>query len=307
MDWNQVCIETNEEAADLVSSVLYDAGAGGAEITGGSAVPAQHDEYGASLPLSENVVVKAYFGEEGFGDTLRYIQDSLDILKRSSDLNAGALNISVNKIPDTDWNGNFRKHFTAFRAAGNIVVKPSWESYEGDKSDIIIEIDPGMAFGSGEHETTRMCLELIQKYMRTKAGVLDIGCGSGILGIACAKLGADKVLALDYDPVCVKVTRDNAAANNVDIAALQSDLLNNAGEGKYDLIVANIVADILIRLNADVTVYLKPNAVYIVSGIIEDRLDEVRRSLEENGFTIVKVLSRGDWRAIAARLKGGEN
>lgn len=307
MDWNQVCIETKEQAADLVSSVLIDAGACGVEIEGGSVIPAQHDEYRAAIESTENVVVKAYYGEDGFQETLDFIKDRLEVFKCSGDVDAGALNISVNTIPDTNWNENFKKHFTTFRAAGNIVIKPSWETYEGDKSDIVIEIDPGMAFGSGAHETTRMCLELIQKYMPTKASVLDIGCGSGILGIACAKLGADNVHALDYDPVCVKVTRENASANNVTVEAKQSDLLGNAEKNKYDLIVANIVADIIIRLNKDVKDYMKPNAAYIISGIIEDRLDEIKQSLEENGLDVLEMLSQGDWRALAVRLKGSAN
>lgn len=307
MDWNQVCIETNEQAADIVSSVLIDAGAAGAEMEGGTVIPAQHDEYRADVKPTENVVVKAYFGEDGFEETLKFIKDHLDLLKRSAEIDAGTLSISVKKIPDTDWNENFRKHFTTFRAAGNIVIKPSWEDYKSKEADIVIEIDPGMAFGSGTHETTRMCLELIQKYMPPEADVMDIGCGSGILGIACTKLGAKSVQALDYDPVCVKVTRENAKANNVEIQVLQSDLLKNVGDGRYDLVVANIVADIIIRLNNDITKYMKPEAAYIVSGIIEDRLGEVKCSLEENSLDIVEVLSMGDWRAIATRPKGASS
>ncbi len=307
MDWNLICIETKEDAADIVSSIMIDAGAGGAEIEGGSAIPALFDEYRPELHVSGNVIVKAYFGEDGFEGTVSYIEDRLERLKHSAEIDTGTLNITVNMIPDTNWNENFRKHFTAFRAAGNIVIKPSWENYKAEDRDIVLELDPGMAFGSGVHETTRMCLELIQKYIVPEAKVLDVGCGSGILGIACAKLGAGKVLALDNDPVCVKVVRDNAAANNVEIETRQSDLLSGAGEGKYDIITANIVADIIIRLNANIAKYMEPKAVYIISGIIEDRLDEVKLSLENNGFSILEVMSMGDWRAIAARLKGATN
>lgn len=304
MNWNRVSIETKEDASELISSVLIDAGAGGVEMEGGSIVPARYDEYRLPVISSENIVVKAYFGEDGFEETLSFIQDRLNLLKRSADIDPGTLNITVNKIPDTDWNENFKKHFTSFRAAGNIVIKPSWENYAAGKNDIVIEIDPGMAFGSGAHETTRMCLELIQKYIKPGASIMDVGCGSGILGIACAKLESGKVLSLDYDPVSVKVTRENAAANGVGLEARQSDLLKNAGSGKYDLIIANIVADIIIRLNSGVAGYLKPDAVYIVSGIIADRLNEVERSLEENGLAAIEILSQGDWRAVAARLKG---
>ena len=308
MYWNQVCVETAEEAADLVSSVLLDAGAGGVEITGGSALPAAHDEYRLDTPSSGSVTVKAYYGEDGFDETLQSIRDDLESLKTTACTDLGTLAVTVNRIKDTDWNENFKKHFTAFRAAGNIIVKPSWEQYEASPGETVLEIDPGLAFGSGVHETTKMCLELLQKYMPAGAEVLDIGCGSGILGIACARLGAKKVLALDNDPVSVKVTEENAAANGVSVLkAKRSDLLANAGDGKYDIITANIIADIIIRLNTGAASYLKPGAVYIMSGIIMDRLDDVLKSLDENGFAVTETLCMADWRAVAARLKGASS
>lgn len=308
MYWNKVCIETTEEAADLVSSILVDAGAGGAEIKGGSVIPAKYDEYRPDVPASDIVTVSAYYGEDGFDETFESIKDGIAFLKKSSGLYAGSLAVAVSKIEDTDWNENFKKHFTTFRAAGNIIVKPSWEQYETKDGEIVLEIDPGLAFGSGVHETTKMCLELIQKYMPQNAAVMDVGCGSGILGIACAKLGAKAVLALDYDPVSVNVTQDNAAANGVSVLkALKSDLLSNAGRGRYDVITANIIADIIIRLNAGVAGYMNPGAVYIMSGIIMDRLDDVIRSLEANGFDVIETMSMADWRAVAARLKGASH
>ncbi|MGE5493964.1 MAG: 50S ribosomal protein L11 methyltransferase [Burkholderiales bacterium] len=307
MYWNQVCVETAEEAADLVSSVLLDAGAGGVEIAGGSALPAAYDEYRLGEYSPSKVTVKAYYGEDGFDETLRSIRDGLESLKTAA-CDTGTLELTVKKIEDTDWNENFKKHFTTFRAAGNIIVKPSWEQYESKPGETVLEIDPGMAFGSGVHETTRMCLELIQKYMPAGADVLDIGCGSGILGIACAKLGAKKVLALDNDPVSVKVTEENAAANGVSVlTAKKSDLLANASGGKYDVITSNIIADIIIRLNAGAAKYLKPGGVYIMSGIIMDRLDDVLKSLDENGFAVIDTLCMADWRALAARLKGASS
>jgi ribosomal protein L11 methyltransferase len=216
-----------------------DAGASGVELSGGSVIPAEHDEYALAQTGSDIVTVAAYFGEEGFEHTLSSIEAGLEQIEKLSEVEAGTLKISIGLVEDKDWNENFKKHFTTFRAAGRVVIKPSWEDYKPQTDDIVIEIDPGMAFGSGVHETTRMCIELIQKYITQKAAVLDIGCGSGILGIACAKLGAGKVTALDFDSVCVKVTRDNALANGVVIEARQSDLLANAGGGKYGIILAN--------------------------------------------------------------------
>lgn len=303
MNWKQICIHTTEEASDVVSSVLMDAGATGVEMEGGSVPIAERDEYIAQPVQNEEVViVKAYYGEDKFDDTLAFVQSRFDELKEMMD--SGSLSVTVNTVVDTDWNENFKKHFTAFRAAGCFVVKPTWQDYPSESGDIVIEIDPGMAFGSGAHETTRMCLELLQKYMPKHAAVLDVGCGSGILGIGAAKLGAKQVLALDNDSVSVSVARANAQSNGASVMKVrQSDLLQNADKNKYDIILANIIADIVIRLNEDAGEYLKENGVYVMSGIIDDREADVKSSLELNGFEVIETLSIADWRAFAARKR----
>jgi ribosomal protein L11 methyltransferase len=280
MNWKQICIHTIEDAADIVSSVLI------------------------ALPVENNadVIVKAYYGEDGFEDTLIYVHSRLDELKQAQDM--GSLSVNVNTVADTDWNENFKKHFKAFRAAGCFVVKPTWQDYPSESGDIVIEIDPGMAFGSGAHETTRMCLELLQTHMPSQASVLDVGCGSGILGIGAAKLGAKSVLALDNDSVSVCVARENAQSNGASVMEVrQSDLLQNAEKERYDVILANIIADIVIRLNESAADYLKDDGVYIISGIIDDREGDVINSLEKNGFKVVETLSMADWRAFAARKR----
>ncbi len=300
MNWKQVCISTTDEAADVVSSILVDAGATGAEIEGGIVPEPVGDEWTGDIAPPQGVRVKAYFGEDGFEATIEYIRERIETL-RKSDEDTGDLDISVNTVADTDWNENFKKHFTTFRAAGRVVIKPTWEEYKEQAGDIVIEMDPGMAFGSGVHETTRMCLELLQKYMKPGDRVLDVGCGSGILGIAAKKLGAADVLALDYDSVSVEVTRQNAQRNGAALEARRSDLLQAAGNETCDIILANIIADIIIRLNEDVREYLLPSSVYIISGIIVDRLDEVLQSLKENGLKPVETVQMADWRAVAVR------
>jgi ribosomal protein L11 methyltransferase len=280
-----------------------DAGAAGVEMEGGSVPVAERDEY-IALPVENNadVIVKAYYGEDGFEDTLIYVHSRLDELKQAQDM--GSLSVNVNTVADTDWNENFKKHFKAFRAAGCFVVKPTWQDYPSESGDIVIEIDPGMAFGSGAHETTRMCLELLQTHMPSQASVLDVGCGSGILGIGAAKLGAKSVLALDNDSVSVCVARENAQSNGASVMEVrQSDLLQNAEKERYDVILANIIADIVIRLNESAADYLKDDGVYIISGIIDDREGDVINSLEKNGFKVVETLSMADWRAFAARKR----
>ena len=303
MNWNQVSIETSERACDIVASVLVDAGATGVQIEGGETPVARRDEYLVPAPANDTVKVIAYYGDTSFDATLDYIKQHIAAAKSAADIDFGALLISINEIEDSDWNANFKKHFKTFRAAGDIVVKPTWEKYEAEQNDIIIELDPGMAFGSGVHETTKMCLELVQRDKPSDDdwSVMDIGCGSGILSIACAKLGATEVLALDYDQVSVDVTQANAKANNVKLTAIQSDLLQNAQLKQYDIVLANIIADIVIRLNGDISSYLNDDATYIVSGIIEDRLADVIASLEQNNFIVLQTLCMADWRALAVR------
>ena len=302
MNWKQVIIETTEQAADVVSSVLLDAGAIGTETEGGIGPEVSADEVDLIKPVSNTIFVKAYYGEQDFEKILAYIKGRIASLKPISELDTGSLDIAVNTVMDEDWNESFKKHFTTFRAAGNIIIKPTWEDYDAKTGEIVIEMDPGCAFGSGEHETTRMCLELIQKYMRKGASVLDVGCGSGILGIASLKHGASNVLSLDNDSQSVKVTRENAQQNDASpLTVRQSDLLQNADNETYDMVLANIIADIILRLNKNVSDYMNKNAVYIISGIIGDRLGEVLDSLKNNGLAVIEILEAGDWRAIAAR------
>jgi len=300
MNWKQVSVSTTDEASDIVSSILIDAGAGGVEIEGGAVPEPVGDEVIDDFVPALGVKVKAYFGEDGFENTYEYIRQRIETLNENND-DVGELILNVDTVADTDWNENFRKHFTAFRAAGRVVIKPTWEDYARKTDDIVIEMDPGMAFGSGVHETTRMCLELLQKYMKLGDAVLDVGCGSGILGIAADKLGAGSVLALDYDGVSVEVARENARRNSANIEARRSDLLQNADQQTYDVILANIIADIIIRLNQNVCDFLAPDGVYIISGVIADRLDEVLTSLKAHGLTVIETLEMADWRAIAAR------
>ncbi len=303
MKWKKVSIKTNEQTGDLISSVLVDAGASGVEVKGGSVPEAKGDEYGEDVINLPETTIIAYYGELGFEETLKKIKTDLLTLSESSEAQTGSLELSIDEVIDKDWNENFKKNFTTFRAAGNIIIKPTWEVYDKSPEEIVIEMDPGMAFGSGVHETTKMCLELLQKYKPEKKGwsLLDVGCGSGILGIAGAKLGAEKVTSLDYDSVSVEVTKENAVRNGIELEAIQSDLLESAQPYKYDIVFANIIADIIIRLNGRVKEYMKDDAIYIMSGIIEDRLEDVLESIKENSLSVIETMEMADWRALAVR------
>ncbi len=303
MYWNRLSVETSEAGLDLISSLLIDVGATGVEIEGGEPPAEEHNEYAMPFEKTDTVFVKAYYGQADYDSVLAAIKEGINSLINSSEADLGTLHLSTDKVKNDDWNENFKKHFTAFRAAGKIVIKPTWENYSVQDDDIVIEIDPGLAFGSGEHETTRMCLELLQKYIGIESYVLDVGCGSGILGIASAKLGASRVLAVDNDSVCVRVTEENSYTNRADaVTVKKSNLLDSVGDEKFNIVLANIVADVIIRLNEEISEYLDIDSVYIMSGIIDDRLSDVNSSLEKNSLKVIETLSRGDWRAVVARL-----
>ena len=309
MDWQEITIKTTVEGADIAAGVLYEAGAQGVALEDGLFTPAAEDDYvDESLIMSNDTgeaLVKAYFKEDEYlADKLALIRDRLaDLSGMELGIDLGALSLQMNQVKETDWAENWKKYYKPFKAGKSIVVKPTWEAYEPKPDDTVIELDPGMAFGTGTHETTRMCIEYIEEYIKTGDTVIDIGCGSGILAIAAAKLSAGQVIAVDRDPVSVKTARENIVINACQdiVKADISDLLQNVQPVKADIVIANIIADIIIRLNAAVGAYLKDKGVYIVSGIIASREQEVIESLLASGFEILGSKEMGEWRAIACR------
>lgn len=181
------------------------------------------------------------------------------------------------------------------------MIKPVWEDVP-QNGEVVIELDPGMAFGSGTHETTRMCLKLLEEYVKPSSDVLDIGTGSGILSIGAAKLGANNIKAVDIDSVAVKVAKENAKLNGVaDKIDITCGNLAEKVSGKYDIVIANIIADAIIALSADAAKFLKDDGVYITSGIIEHRIDDVKNALEQYGFNIIHIERDRDWTAIVCK------
>ncbi len=218
--------------------------------------------------------------------------------------------ISLEGMKEEDWANSWKKYFKPVRIGKRLVVVPTWEKYEPSSNDIILEMDPGMAFGTGTHETTRLCATLIEENMVPGAKVLDIGTGSGILAIAASKLGAESVYAYDIDPVAVRVAQENCSVNHcTNITCGISDLLAGVQypEGGYDFICANIVADIIVRLSGDIAKYMKGGALLAVSGIIDTQADRVRNALEAGGLTYIKTSAENDWNAMLfAKLFGAK-
>lgn len=202
-------------------------------------------------------------------------------------------------IDNSNWEDEWKKSYTSFEIGNNILIKPSWEDMP-NTNKIVIEIDPKMAFGTGTHETTKLCMEYVENEDLSGKDVLDIGCGSGILSILAKKLGATKVDACDIDQIAVDSTTDNAKINNVEINSFYSDLFSNV-DGKYDIIFANILAEIIAKMLVDADNYLNENGILILSGIINEREDFVKENLSSNGFEIIDVLRKGEWSLISAR------
>ena len=205
------------------------------------------------------------------------------------------------EIDNSNWEDEWKKTYKSFNIGDKILIKPSWEE-EIDTDRIIIEIEPKMAFGSGTHETTSMCMEYVEDKDLGGMDILDIGCGSGILSILAKKLGAKNVLACDIDPIAVSSTIDNAKINEVDLQAKESNLFDNI-EGKYDLIFANILAEILVEMIGQSKDYIKKSGILVLSGIINEKADIVKEALVENAYEILDQREKGEWTLLVARSK----
>ncbi len=216
-------------------------------------------------------------------------------------LNVGKGLEGYGEVDDEDWSTAWKKYYKPLQLTDRIVIKPTWEDYSPKGDEIIIQMDPGMAFGTGTHETTQMCSVLLDKYMKDDTEILDIGCGTGILSIIAAKLGAKSVEAIDIDEVAVKVARENIELNQEipkvsAYKAVLSDLKQD--EHKYDIVVANIIANVIIDLSSQIPYYLKKESLFITSGIIKERKQEVIDACERNGMSLIETLEMGEWVAM---------
>ena len=235
------------------------------------------------------------------------IADGMAFLReRLSESGLGDASVEVVGINEEDWANSWKEFYKPFKV-GKIVIVPAWEKYEAEEDEIIVTMDPGMAFGTGTHETTRLIIGLLQKYVSQGMSLLDVGTGSGILAICGAKLGAVDCRAYDIDPMSVRVANENIRESGLEdrIVCAQSDLLKQAENiaGGYDVICANIVADIIIRMTPDVSPFMSEKTVLLASGIITERADDVVECFEKNGFKIVERAEDNGWCALAVMLE----
>ena len=242
---------------------------------------------------------------------LAALQGAIETLKAEAaagaygeNVDLGPLTVDVYVEDDSEWKDNWKEFFKPKKVGKRIVVKPTWYDYEKEEGDLVIEIDPGMAFGTGTHETTSLCLRLMEDYMQDGDKVLDVGCGSGILAIAGALLGSPEVLGVEIDPVAVEIAQENLELNGVTgVARAQYGYLTKGIDFKAEIVVANLMADLVMMLSADVAKHILPGGKYISSGILVEKRDQVAAVIRDCGFDIVEIREDGMWCAIVATPK----
>lgn len=313
MKWIEVTIKTTTEAVEAITNILDELRTGGVMIEDPKDFLFQKnneldwdyvEEEVFNKSGQDGVLIKTYISEE------RNVVEVVENIKhrvlslRDFGIDIGEGSVSLGQVNESDWANEWKKYYKPTKIGQRIVVKPTWEDYKPENGELIIELDPGMAFGTGTHETTSMCIRELEKYVNEDSRVFDIGCGSGILAIAAAKLGAKEVLAVDLDEVAVKVSKENVEENNVsDSVEVRHGNLMDVVKDRADVVVANIIADIIKILAKDVHNFMKKDAVFISSGIILDKVEEVKESLIENGFEIIDIKKLGEWSAIVSKLK----
>ena len=310
MKWSELSIHTKNEAVEAISNILHEAGASGVVIEDSAefAKP-REDQFGEIYALNEEdfpkdgVIVKAYLSESSFlNETVEEIKAAITNLTNFN-IDIGENVVSIVEVNEEDWATAWKQYYHPVKISERFTIVPTWEQYTPVSTDeLIIELDPGMAFGTGTHPTTVMCLQGLEKVIKEGDTVVDIGTGSGVLSIGAALLGAKNVHALDLDEVAVRSAQENVALNKVEdkVAVFHGNLLDTVKESA-DVVVANILAEIIMSFTDDAFTIVKPGGLYVTSGIIGAKRDDVKVALEASGFIIEEVLLMEDWVAIIAR------
>jgi ribosomal protein L11 methyltransferase len=312
MKWSEISIHTTHEAVEAISNILHEAGAGGVVIEDPhDLMKEREDWFGEVYELNpddypeEGVIIKAYLPVNSFlGETVEEIKQAINNLLLY-DIDIGKNKITISEVNEEEWATAWKKYYNPVKISEKFTIVPTWEVYEPVSSDeLIIELDPGMAFGTGTHPTTVMCIQALEKYVKPGDMVIDVGTGSGILSIAAAMLGAKSVRALDLDPVAVDSARLNVKLNKVQhiVTVSQNNLLDYIDE-QANIIVANILAEIILRFVDDAYRLLEKDGYFITSGIIQAKKQEVKDGLTAAGFVIEETLVMEDWVAFIAKKR----
>ena len=302
-NWIEITIHTTNEASEIVESILLDYGSTGVAIEDPTTLEENlHDDFGTIVELSPTdfpdvgVIVKGYINELNFDDeTFTRFKGELEQLGQT--INIGEFfKIETTTIKDSDWENSWKDYFDILNIGEKFVIVPTWREYENEENKYVINIDPGMAFGTGGHETTSLCIKNLEKYVKPHDNIIDVGCGSGILSIAASYLTDGEIKAVDLDKLAVDVSRENFALNNLEnrITVEEASLLTKETK-KYNVIVANILAHIIELMLDDAYKLLEDGGYYITSGIIKDKKDELLEKMLERGFKLVEETSDNEW------------
>lgn len=315
MKWNQFRLKTTTEAEDIVSSMLNDLGIEGVQIEDKIPLTQQDKEQMfvdilPDIPEDDGTAYLTFYLDEDVDAAaiLSEVRQELEEMRNYVDV--GACTIEESETEDVDWVNNWKKYFHQFYI-DDILVIPSWEDVKTEDSDkLVIHIDPGTAFGTGMHETTQLCIRALRKYTKKEDLVLDVGCGSGILGMLALKFGAGHSIGTDLDPCAIDATHENMEVNGIgkdqyevmigniiDEKAVQDQV----GYEKYDIVAANILADVLVPLTPVIVHQMKQGAVYITSGIIDDKEEVVVEAVKAAGLTVLEINHQGEWVSVVAK------
>ena len=310
MKWCEISIQTSHEAVELIAEIFRDLGASGVVIED----PELVNDYITSgkwdytdIPIAketEVVVEKAYLPVNGeLEGRIQTLQQEIKALE-SRGVNTAPAVLTTAELQDEDWSDTWKQYFHTEKPGERVVIKPTWEEYAPQGDEVVIELDPGAAFGTGTHATTSMCIRQLEKLVKPGMTVFDVGTGSGILSIISAKLGAKNIQAVDYDDSVLKIVEENLEQNNVQdiISVAQSDLMQNV-HGKAELVIANIIADIIIRLFDQLDEHLEQGGTLLTSGIIEDRIEDVLAAAEAHGYGVVERMESKGWACITFKRK----
>lgn len=328
MDWLEIFVETSEEGIEPISGLLYQHGLTGLMIQDKRDFAEFMENPNRQWDYIEDDLkeekqntptgITFFLRDNSSGrETYTGIKSALSAIKASEkELDLGSLQMTMKNVKEEDWANNWKKYFKPFPIGEKILIKPSWEELTEPTDRKILNIDPGHIFGTGTHETTQLCIELIEKYCKEGDNAFDIGCGSGILSIAALLLGAGRADAVDIDPNAIDIAYENAERNGIsheNYFVYAGDILEEQGIGRqfpqksYDVVMVNIVADIIIAFIPKVAEYIKDNGVFIASGIITERLEDVKEALQSKGFSLIEERTKKDWAAIAASYEGVGN
>lgn len=317
MKWNKYRMKTTTEAVDLISYTLGEMGIEGIEIE--DKIPLSDEDKKKmfidilpDLGEDDGVAYVSFYiePEKDHAETLQEVTEAVRELADFVDI--GEASIEKSETADVDWMNNWKKFWKPFKVDDKIIIKPTWEKLPEDTTEdtLVVELDPGTAFGTGMHHTTRLCITQMKKYLQKGQKLFDVGCGSGILSIIGLMLGAGEAMATDVDPNAVAAAIENAKVNHIDMSKYDvkagdiitdADFRHTCGDEKYDLVLANILADVIIPLSGVIKDNMKPGALFVSSGIINTKEDAVREALLSNGFEILEVTHSGDWVAFTAR------